>query len=366
MRIGIDARLWNESGVGRYLRNLTAELALIDTQNEYVLFFKQEEYHSVMLPGKNFKKILADVHWHTVAEQFLLPRILQKEYLDLMHFPYFSIPLFYKGKFVVTIHDLILHHYMTGKATTLPQPLYFIKYLGYKYLILQAAKRAEKIIAVSYATKKEIIDHLHISPEKITVTYEGVDIKNGKSFDKPPIDTPFFLHVGNMYPHKNIHLLIEAFSKSFSHADVQLVFVGREDYFYKNIQKYVLKNKIKGIRFLGYVSDEELSALYRYAQAVVVPSFMEGFGLPAVEAMAKESIIILSDISVHREVCGDAGIYFDPENKQDLARCLQMVYSKAKKDFKKNIAHGLEKTKHYSWKTMAKKTKELYERSAGV
>lgn len=366
MKIGIDARLWNESGVGRYLRNLVTELGELDKKNEYVLFFKKAEFTLVELPSKNFKKVLADVHWHTLTEQIVLPRILQKENLDLMHFPYFSIPLFYRGKFVVTIHDLILHHYTTGKATTLPKPLYFAKQAGYRFVIGKAVQKAQAIIAVSNATKKEIIDHLHVSSSKVSVLYEGVTVVKQIKTNESSIKIPYFLHVGNMYPHKNVQQLIDAFAQAFTNENVALVFAGKEDFFYKEMQRYVQKNTTQNIYFLGYVSDSELEVLYTHARAVVVPSFMEGFGLPAVEAMARECVVIVSDIPVHREICGEAGVYFDPTKKEELALCLKNVSKKPKKEFQKNIASGMEKIKNYSWKTMAKETIDVYERSVSV
>src|SRR5258708_17511829 len=134
LRIGIDARLWNETGVGRYIRNLVQNLAEIDPYNHYVLFLCKKEFHSLSLPGNNFEKRLADFRWHSLEEQYRFPRILAVEKLDLVHFPYFSFPLFYSGKFILTIHDLILHHFPTGKASTRSLLYYQIKLLGYKFL----------------------------------------------------------------------------------------------------------------------------------------------------------------------------------------------------------------------------------------
>src|SRR5438270_8706473 len=99
MKIGIDARLWNETGVGRYIRNLVTQLAEIDKKNDYVIFLKKQEYESIVTPGNNFRKRLADVHWHSLQEQSIFLRHLYQENLDVMHFPYFSFPLFYARPF---------------------------------------------------------------------------------------------------------------------------------------------------------------------------------------------------------------------------------------------------------------------------
>lgn len=173
MKIGIDARLLSQTGVGRYTQELVANLVKIDKENQYLLFLRKKEYGNFKLPGPNFEKRLADIRWHSLKEQILMPFILWREHLDLVHFPYFSVPIFYPGKFVVTIHDLILDHFETGQATTLPWFLYKIKRLGYKLVIWVALHRAVKIITVSEATKNKIVEHYKINPGKVVVTYEA-------------------------------------------------------------------------------------------------------------------------------------------------------------------------------------------------
>lgn len=170
MRIGIDARLINETGVGRYIRNLIGELEKIDTTNSYVVFLRKKEFNSLQT---RFEKRLADVPWHSITEQLFMPAIFSREKLDLLHVPYFNVPLFYFGKFVVTIHDLTILHFDTGKATTLPYILYKLKRIAYYVLLLKAIHWSERIIAVSHATKQEILDHFDVLPEHIEVIYEG-------------------------------------------------------------------------------------------------------------------------------------------------------------------------------------------------
>lgn len=172
MKIGIDARLWGQTGVGRYLEKLVEELAKLDRHNHYVLFLTKE-HQDLSLPDPTWEKRTTDVYWHSLKEQFFMPFILWREHLDLVHFPYFSVPIFYPGKFVVTIHDLILEHFDTGKASTLPWILYQIKRLSYRLVMWVALWRAVRIMTVSETTKQEIVEHYKISPEKIVVTYEA-------------------------------------------------------------------------------------------------------------------------------------------------------------------------------------------------
>jgi len=151
----------------------------LNTKNAYILFVLDKDKQEILKKIKNdkFKIVTANIKWHTLDEQFEFPKILNKENLDLVHFPYFSVPIFYGRPFVVAIHDLIVNHFSTGRASTLPNSIYRLKLLAYKFILNKAAKKAERIIAVSNATKDEIVDHLRIDPKKITVTYEGFDDK---------------------------------------------------------------------------------------------------------------------------------------------------------------------------------------------
>lgn len=170
LRIGIDARLINETGVGRYIRNLIAELEKIDTKNSYVIFLRKNAFDSLQT---RFEKRLADVPWHSVSEQLFMPAIFYREKLDLLHVPYFNVPLFYFGKFLVTIHDLTILHFDTGKASTHSYLVYKIKRLMYYLVLLKAIHWSERIIAVSRVTKQEILDHFDVLSKDVEVIYEG-------------------------------------------------------------------------------------------------------------------------------------------------------------------------------------------------
>ena len=221
MRIGIDARLINETGVGRYIRNLVREIGHQDKINEYTIFLKKKEYTSFELPNPRWKKVLADVGWHSVSEQLIMPWLLFQARLDLVHIPYFNIPIFYPGRMVATIHDLTILHFDTGRATTLPWILYKLRRVGYRIALAVGLRRVRTIIAVSQTTKKEIIDHFHVQPKKIVVTYEGVDEEvsakggpaSGWKSQKRIIENPYFLYVGKAYPHKNLETLLAAYRR---------------------------------------------------------------------------------------------------------------------------------------------------------
>jgi len=375
MKIGIDCRLWDETGVGRYIRNLILNLQKLDQENEYALFVLSKDCNQVIshLSSLNFHLVKADVRWHTLEEQLKLPQILNRENLDLVHFPYFSVPIFYNRPFVVTIHDLIIHHFPTGQASTLPFPIYSLKLLGYKFVMNQVARKAKKIIVPLICVKEDLVNTLKVSGDKIVVTYEGVNL-NGKLKMNPSASSGeksqfkiknYFLYVGNAYPHKNLERLLQAFSILISkYPSVSLVMVGKEDYFYKRLKDKVRKlGLVKNVSFLKHVNDKELSDLYRSAKALISPSLMEGFGLPALEAMANKCLVLASDIPALKETCGDAALYFNPLSIDELAGKLRIVTSHTTEyggleELKKR---GVERARKFSWRKMAKETLKVYE-----
>ena len=139
-RIGIDARLYGPlgKGLGRYTQEITDNIIRLDTQNEYVVFLCRENFAEFECDGKRIKKVLADVRWYSLVEQIIIPFLIMKNKIDLMHFPHFNVPLFCPAKFIVTIHDLILTRFPSARATTLAPLIYKIKNIGYKLIISSA------------------------------------------------------------------------------------------------------------------------------------------------------------------------------------------------------------------------------------
>jgi glycosyltransferase involved in cell wall biosynthesis len=372
MKIGIDARLYSQTGVGRYIRNIIQELAKIDKKNHYVVFLHRSDYDAFKLPNSDWKIKKTDIAWHSLAEQLIFPKLLQEEHCNLIHFPYFSIPIFYRGKFVVTIHDLIMNHFDTGHATSLPIPLYRLKRFGYGLVLKHAIVKSQKIITVSEATKREIIDHYHVQNEKIIVTYEASEPPM-KSINKPhslPRISPgnYILYVGNAYPHKNLNRLLRVFHTVKSQfPKLHLVLAGRIDYFYKRLEQLVKIQNVPDVIFTGEVDDSKLAWLYSNASCFILPSFMEGFGLPLLEAMSYGCPVLASNIPAVREICDQACIYFDPGNEEDIKdKIIQIINCENRGLRKKLIELGHQQTNKYSWETTVKETLQVYESCSGL
>lgn len=362
MRIGIDARLYKETGVGRYIQNLIRYLSFIDKKNEYLIFAENEVVFDIKLPSY-WRVIPVDIRWHSFAEQFKFPLTLIKYDLDLMHFPYFSVPIFYPGRFIVTIHDVTNLNYATGRASTYPYLFYKFKYFAYRMVLFTSLIRSKKIIAPSRSTKGEIGRLLPLVKRKIAVTYEaGFDKINNKSI-KLSFE-PFFLYVGNVYPHKNLENGILAFKRLILERQnqIRLVIVGPEDFFVNRLKQFVKNQQMEGnVIFLGKVSDFELSNLYKRALSLFFPSISEGFGLPLIEALQHGCLVCCSSIPVFKEIAKDLPFYFDPNDVNSMFSTLKSVLSltKFKRDELKKL--GIKRAQDFSWEIMAKQTLNIYQ-----
>jgi len=380
MRIGIDARFYGliGKGLGRYTQKLIENLEKISVEsgnfsNEYFIFLGKENFNDYIPKNPNFHKILAPYRWYTLLEQICMPKILNKYNLDLVHFPHFNVPFLYRRKFVVTIHDLILLQFPTVRGTTLNPIFYKIKFWAYRFIIWSAIKRAKKVITVSNFTKKELLKYYKndLSEEKIIVTYEaGSDWeeneKNISSNDleilkKYGILKPYLLYVGNAYPHKNLERLILAFSRIDLAQKYQLVLVGKIDYFYEKLKKLARNKNIENVVFLGYITDEILSLIYRKSEAYVFASLYEGFGIPPLEAMSKNVPVISSNHPCMKEILEESAYFFDGKNEESIAEAMKKVLEdeEIRKDL---IEKGLQQIKKYSWKKMSQETSEIYQK----
>lgn len=371
MRIGIDARFFGSTGkgLGRYTRRLIENLEAIDNCNEYFIFLRKENFDEYQPKNPRFQKVLADYRWYTFSEQINMPRILNKYKLDLVHFPHFNVPLFYRKKFIITIHDLILIHFPTIRGTTLNPLFYWFKFAAYKIVIRSAIKRAKKVIAVSNFTKRDILKHYRIGENKIALTYEACDIHQkdmprDSSFilKKYGIIKPYIMYVGNAYPHKNLEALILAFGNFIGYNDFQLVLVGKEDYFYKRLRDFAVNKKIENVIFAGFVPDSELSAIYQKARLYVFASLYEGFGIPPLEAMAKGVPVVSSDHPCMKEVLGDSAYYFDAGQSENITRAIGILLNNQGLR-EELIKKGYEQIKKYSWERMAGETLNIYSNS---
>lgn len=369
-KIGIDARFYGtqNKGLGRYVKELVDRLVDLENDCDYVLFLNSDNIAEA--PNRpNVKKVLCEVRWYSLKEQIKLPFLIAKEKLDLIHYPHFNHPLLCATPFVVTIHDLILFHYPTRRMSTLSPVLYWFKMFVYHRVIKRAILKSKKILTVSEHAKQDILKEFsRLTDDKIIVTYEGLSdvFVNEKtvSEEKPP--KPYWLYVGNAYPHKNLAKLLTVFKRATDrHPDWRLILVGKDDYFYQNIKRLakemgLLKDDNDSkIVFPGYLSDHDLNTTYSQALGFIFPSLYEGFGIPPLEAMSRNCPVLSSNRSCMPEVLGDAAMYFDPEDENDMLKAMETLTSN---DQLRNelIAKGRDRVKLYSWQKCVEQIKAVY------
>jgi glycosyltransferase involved in cell wall biosynthesis len=382
-RVGIDARFFGleNKGLGRYTNELIEGLDKIlpadssaEKNIEYFIFLKKDKIDKYHPQSKRIRKVPADFRWYSWSEQIRFPLLLNKHNLDLVHFPHFNVPFLYRRKFVVTIHDLILFHYPTLKNTTLSKIKYLIKLTAYHFLIRQIGHRASKIIAISAFTKKDLVKTLKVPAKKIVVVSEGAEFGGNKAekrkkkrcddiLKKYGIIKPYLLYVGNAYPHKNLERLLLAFQSIQRNLpkDYQLVLVGKKDYFYQRLKKFIRERKIKRVVITDYISDKELTCVYEQGRLFVFPSLYEGFGLPPLEALLKGLPVISSDKSSLPEILGDKVIYFNPERTKEIERALSKVLQNPEKGIYLSEAEKRALRNKYSWEKMVKELENIYQ-----
>ena len=376
MRIGIDARFYGSigKGLGRYTEKLITHLEKIDSTNQYFIFLRRENFDEYVPARENFQKVLADYPWYGWQEQFLLPILLFRCKLDLVHFPHFNVPILYGKKFVVTVHDLILLRFPTTENTTLGRLGYAVKYVLYRLVIARAVKRALAVLTVSHFTKNDIITHYPDAAGKLFVTTEAAQDECffvqkevcSHILERLGIKEPshgkigeYFLYVGNAYPHKNLEAIVSA-AQDFP--EWKFVFVGKEDFFYRRLKKSAAR--VKNILFVGFVSDRDLSVLYRYAGAYLFPSRYEGFGLPGLEAMQYGLPVLASNQGALPEVYGDAALFFDPDKPSDMTRVIRQFLEYSDEERVCLKGNGFARASMFHWCDMAETTLEVYRGSA--
>src|SRR3989344_3643117 len=363
MRIGIDMRMAGTGeGIARYTEELVRELANLDQVNEYFLIHYGEFPISNFQFPKNFQSVQVKSKYYSWMEQTYFIHELNRLYLDLMHFTSFNIPIFYQGKFTVTIHDII-HHQFPGRKKSR-----YLHRAGYRTVIWTAVNRAEKVIAVSKATKEEMIKTFAIPSQKITVIYEGAS--RSLAFPENSIDIlkrhgiskPFLLFVGVWRQYKNLPKLAESFDilREQYKIDCQLVLAGKIDEFYPEIKEavFAVQNR-EDIRALGFVTDDDLAALYKEAKVFVLPSLIEGFGLIGIEAQSAGKPVAASNIPVLREILGDGAVYFDPHKAEDMAKKISEIWNDPKQA-EALRQQARDNAKRFDWKETAAETLELY------
>lgn len=375
LRITIDARFLGArvTGLGRYVTKLVEELQRLDDANHYSVLLNASNWGDFVPERHNFERSTANVPWYTVMEQLRMPRIVSRTRPDLVHFPNYNFPLAYRGPFVVTIHDLIKGELGPAQTLASRSPAALLKYAVYKRTIRAAAERARMVLVPAEAVRDQLIEVWRMPREKIMVTPEAADAvflresdgsDEGAVLRRHGIRQPYVLYVGNAYPYKNLEAVIDALPSIPE--PLFLVNPCSRDTFYPRLRRRAEERQVAHRLILpGFVPDADLALLYRRARAYVFPSLAEGFGIPALEAMASGLPVACSDIAVLREVCGDAALFFSPREPSSIASAVTSLISDER--LRNELATaGRARAAAFSWRRTAELTRDAYLRAASA
>lgn len=388
MRIGIDATCWwNRRGFGRFTRGLLQAMFATPRGHRFCLFVDQppepemvhRDVQVVEVPtSRTVTKSAVAGDRRSLRDIRRFGRAVAAEPLDLMFFPavYSWFPVSRRIPTILTLHDAIAEHF---------PGLIFPDWTGRLFWSLKmqlACHRASHIITVSHAAKQEIVQYIGVRPEKIDVICEGVDprfrpVTAGERRAAArrnagiPADGRLLLYVGAVAPHKNLSNLLTGFAEIAPRmTDLRLAIVGDPggDGFHSNYQELVAQAdtdaRLRGrVHFTGFVADDDLAALYSEAIATILPSFSEGFGLPALEALACGTPVLASHAGAVAEVIGAAGLTFDPHNPSEIGQRIYRIANEPATlaSLRRN---AIERARDYSWSKAAELALTSLERHA--
>jgi glycosyltransferase involved in cell wall biosynthesis len=367
MKIGIDAHAAENAGTGNctYISHFLLALKEIDRETQYLLYAKDltHPFYAGFHRYPNFSVRQLPVKNPYVRVPLFLAWQSLKDSVDILHVQYNS-PFFFKGKLVVTIHDLGFLH--------IPDSFSRLENLRLRVLTKYTAKKSDRILTGSEYSKNDIIRKYGIEAEKVTVIPYGVSPLFGsdrdpkkiqKTLRKYNIPEKYFLSVGRLNPRKNLVSLAKAFNrlKKTHGLPHKLVIVGIEDYNTSQIFRSVKEINREDILFTGFVADEDLPYVYAQAQVFIYPSLFEGVGLPVLEAMRSGVPVVTSNTTSLREIVRDAAITLDPLDVEALCQAVWTLVSddRLREDY---IQKGCSRSEEFSWKTTAQRTLETYKR----
>ena len=350
MKIGVDARMLEASGIGVVIENIVRRLIQLEPHWELYLLGSREAFsRKKIFEEGNVHIVECTSKIYTIYEQFELILKIPKG-LDLFWSPHYNVPVFYQGRMLVTIHD-VAHLALPEVRRSLLKRMYAKTMLGI------AARKADRVMCVSQFTIGELKKYIAVDTKKIELVYNGVDetwfhIPDGTKLH----EKPYFVYMGNIKPHKNLLRLIEAYRRVSDEVRHDLVLIGKKEGFITGINNIV--DRIKGledrIHFTGYVEDDVLKQYVIQSDGLIFPSLYEGFGLPPLEAMAAGKKALISDIPCLKEICGDAAEYCNPYDVADIAEKLKKF-----EDVEMNPEILRKKAKSYTWEAAAQKIRDI-------
>ncbi len=369
MRIGIDARLYSPrfGGIGRYTQELIDHLARIDQENEYLLFFNEEDYSQYLAPNARFGKRRVTAKKDTLQEQTAFVKDLHREQLDIMHFTNLDVPVLYKKPMIVTVHNLSSIKFPESSKQG------FFQKIQNSMMMNNILTNARRFITVSQTVKEEAIKLIGAPVDRIRIINKGIsDSFLSSVYDEKllealkirlGIDKPYLLTVGFWRSYSNLINLIRAFNlfRNRYNTDNQLVIVGKPDGQEDAIRQVITELGLGShVILVGYVDERDLPLLYRGAKLYINPALDDGFGSTVLEAMACGLPVISSNAGSVAEICGsDNVVYFDAQDITNMAEAMHHVFDDDKLS-KELSARGEAQAQAYTWQATAEGTMQVY------
>lgn len=369
MRIGIDARLINWPGIGRYVASLIENLLPLSSPHDYIIYFASVQDQTIMpslAQNNRVEKVIFPYPVFSISEQLQWPRRIRQDHLDLFHAPHYVVPLAASVPMVVTIHDLVGFRF--------PEHMYgTIARFYYQSMTRLAVRKADKSITDSDFTRSEMVNLLHTSPSKIQTVYLGVD--QTKFLFHPQNDEKFLrqynfpgrtmLYLGTKKPWKNLPLIIHVLKELIqAQEDVTLILSGKDARRQQDLSQLIQNLGLQAhIQEVGYIEETAVSAFYRAATLFTFPSYYEGFGLPVLEAMASGVPVIASHSASIPEIVGDAGMLLDPHKVPEWVHHTRALLNDEPQR-QHLIQQGIRRSQMFTWHKCATETLAVYESAA--
>ena len=353
-RIGVNALYLIPGQVGGteiYLCELLKALASIDSVNEYFVFTNMETDSDLVPRHPNFHWKPQAVHAHIrpariLWEQIVLPIEAARYRLDVLFNPGFTAPVFAPCRQVTVFHDLQHKRH--------PEYFRWFDLPFWRLLLWVSAHRSHRLIAVSEATRADLLSFYRIPAERVTVVHHGVE-PAFSHLGRSATET-YLLCVSTLHPHKNVTRLIRAYGRK--KRDFRLILAGMRGFHTRAIEALIAEMGLQdAVQVTGWVSRDDLYELYARARAFIYPSTFEGFGMPVLEALAAGIPTACSDIPPLREVAGDAALFFDPLDEDAIAAAIERVMTDA--SLRGRLAQaGPERARQFTWERSAEQTLE--------
>ena len=369
MKIGIMLRHFNQHGGGvkNYTNYLLDELLILNSSHEFILMYNDKKYIGTYSKYKNVREITINIGNKLIWDQIGVPWVVRKEKIDIIFNPKYSLPLLANCPTVFVCHGLDWYLMPWGSKKG--------DVINHKYLFPKYAAKAASIIAVSNTAREHLIEFLNVDGERVNTVYLGIHESYRQEIDPAELEKiekqyklpeKFFLYAGQIYPPKNFGRLLQAYAKIGPRLGIYLVIAGEHRWLCDEelemidslgISKWVIRP--------GWIDNKILRYFYSKAQALVLPSLYESFGLPIIEAMGSGCPVVTSNRFGTKELAEGAAVLVDPENVDSIAEGMEEIATDKKLQIEL-IKKGYKRAIEFSWEKCAEKTLKVLEQTVNV